>query len=86
MKKARIADEKLRGRLKDVGLRIAFYRKRRNLTQDELAERADYSVSYLGRVESCRENDMAVPALDFLYRVADELGISVIKLLEEEDK
>ncbi len=85
MKKARVPDDKLKSRLKVLGLKIAFYRKRRGLTQDALAERVDYSASYLGRVESCRDHDIVVPALDFLYRIADELGIPITKLVEDEE-
>lgn len=86
MKKARVPDDKLSRRLRDLGLKIAFYRKRLNLTQDELAERIDYTDTYLSRVESFRERDKVVPSLDFLYRVADELGVPVTKFLEEEEK
>lgn len=86
MKKARLPDERMKRRLRDIGLKIAYYRKRHNLTQDVLAERVDYTATYVSRVESFRENDLVVPTLDFLYRVADELGVPVTKFLEEEEK
>lgn len=50
MKKKRIVDDKLMGRLELSGLRIAFYRKRRGLTQDQLAELTNISRSFLARV------------------------------------
>lgn len=76
----------MKRRLRDIGLKIAYYRKRCNLTQDVLAERVGYTATYVSRVESFRENDLVVPTLDFLYRVADELGVPVTKFFEEEDE
>lgn len=84
MRKARLPDEKLKSRLKLIGLRIAYYRKHQKLTQEALAERLGYSASYLARIEASGDNDNVVPTLDFLYLVADTLGIPITKLLEEE--
>ena len=39
-------------RIKRIGLRIAFYRKQRGLTQKALAEKANLSTSYLSKIES----------------------------------
>lgn len=38
--------------IKKIGQRIAFYRKQRKLTQQELAEKANVSKSYLSKIES----------------------------------
>ena len=35
-----------------LGLKIAYYRKLRGLTQEELAERIDRSAAFVGHVES----------------------------------
>ena len=35
-----------------LGLKIAYYRKLRGLTQEELAERIDRSPSFVGHVEA----------------------------------
>ena len=48
------------GRIKDVysakylqlGLKIAYYRKLRGLTQEELAERVDCTPAFIGHVEA----------------------------------
>lgn len=85
MKKVRTVDDKLRGRLQLIGLRIAFYRKRRGLTQERLAELIDYSHSYLARIEACSGNVPLVPPIDFFYRIADALDIPLTKLVEDED-
>ena len=42
--------------IKKIGQRIAFYRKQRNLTQRELAEKANVSKSYLSKIESSGTN------------------------------
>ncbi len=84
MKKMRIVDDKLRGRLEWSGLRIAFYRKRRGLTQDQLAERMDVSRSFLARVEACSGTPPQVPPIDFYYKVADALDIPFVKLFDED--
>ena len=36
--------------------KIKFYRKKRNMTQDELAEAANLSTSYISQVETGRKN------------------------------
>lgn len=84
MKKKRIVDDKLMGRLELSGLRIAFYRKRRGLTQDQLAELTNISRSFLARVEACNGTPPQVPPVDFYYKVADALNIQVGKLLDDE--
>lgn len=84
MKKKRIVDDKLRARLELSGAMIAFYRKRRGLTQDQLAELVGRSRSYLGRVEACNGKPPQVPPIDFYYKVADALSIPITKLLAEE--
>ena len=38
-------------RYKNIGLKIAYYRKKRGYTQAELAERIGMSVAYLGQIE-----------------------------------
>lgn len=86
MKKARTVDDKLKSRMRLLGLRIAFYRKRKGLTQDQLAELIDYSHSYLARIEACSGRDPMIPPIDFFYRVADALGIPLSKLVEEENE
>lgn len=84
MRRARIPNKKFKSRLKTIGLKIAYYRKSRGMKQEALAERVGYSTSYLARVEACGDNDNVVPTLDFLYLVADELGVPLSKLFEED--
>lgn len=69
--------------MKDIKYIIAdnvrIYRKKRNLTQLELAERADLSVDSIKRVErGCR-----TISLENFMRIAEALEIEVIYLLSD---
>lgn len=86
LKKRRIVDDKLKVRLELSGAMIAFYRKRRGLTQAQLAELVGRSRSYLGRIEACNGKTPQVPPIDFYYKVADALNLPITKLLEKEDE
>ena len=38
-------------RYRNIGLKIAYYRKKKGYTQTELAQRIGMSVAYLGQIE-----------------------------------
>ncbi|MBD5535909.1 MAG: helix-turn-helix transcriptional regulator [Lachnospiraceae bacterium] len=69
--------------MKDIRYIIAdnvrLYRKQRNLTQLELAERADLSVDSIKRVE----RGSRTMSLENFMRIADALDVSVSHLLYE---
>lgn len=67
----------------ELGLNIAFYRKREGMTQDQLAEKADMSRSYLGEIEA--PNMVTTMSLEVLFNIANALKIPVSKLLEFRD-
>ena len=60
-----------------LGLKIAYYRKLRGLTQEELAERIDRSPAFVGHVEAPNIKKAAqaldVPAYRFL--IFDDSGL-----------
>jgi transcriptional regulator with XRE-family HTH domain len=62
----------------DFGTRVARFRANRRLTQEELAERAGLSRTYLARLERRRQD----PTLTTLRRLAKALGIRVADLVE----
>ena len=66
-------------RIKRIGLRIAFYRKQRGLTQKMLAEKANLSTSYLSKIESSG-TDVTISLLS-LYHIADALELEPYRLL-----
>lgn len=67
----------------DLGLNIAYYRKREGMTQDQLAERAGISRSYLGEIEA--PNMITTMSLEVVFNIANALRIPASKLLEFRD-
>ena len=61
-----------------IGLRIKDLRKRRGLSQEELAERAETSANYLSRMERGTEN----PTLDMLIKIAHALGVEMWEIFD----
>lgn len=70
------------GRYRDLGLKIAYYRKRAGLTQSELAEAAKISTHFLAQVEA--PGIITGVSLETLFRIAAVLEIPPGKLLEED--
>lgn len=66
-----------------LGLNIAYYRKREGMTQEQLAEKAGVSRSYLGEIEA--PNMITTLSLEVLFNIAEALRISAAKLLEFRD-
>jgi len=66
-----------------LGLKIAFYRKMRKLTQEQLAEKIDMSVGFLSQVEA--PNMITPISMDTLFVIADVLKVAPHKFLEFED-
>lgn len=57
---------------KALGLNIAYYRKRKGLSQSQLAERINISRTHMSRIETA---DCAV-SLDVVFDLCDILDIS----------
>ncbi len=69
-----------RNLLLSIGLKISYYRKFRGYTQEELAERAGVSTTFIGMVEA--PNLYKAPSLKTLYAIATALDVPVYKLLQ----
>lgn len=61
-----------------IGLNILYYRKKRGLTQLQLAEQANYSRNHIQQIETAA----AVPSVAALLDVAKALEISPAQLFE----
>ncbi|MBQ7761274.1 MAG: helix-turn-helix transcriptional regulator [Clostridia bacterium] len=66
-----------------LGLKIAYYRKYRGLTQEQLAEKIDKTPAFIGHVEA--PNIQKAVSLDTLFDIAKALDIPVHKFLIFED-
>ena len=67
-----------------LGLRIAYFRKMRGFTQEQLAERLGKSAGYIAQVEATSV-DRAI-SLDMLFDISDLLGIPPYKFLQFDDE
>ncbi|NLC72531.1 MAG: helix-turn-helix transcriptional regulator [Ruminococcaceae bacterium] len=75
--------EGYRERFRVLGLKIAYYRKLRGLTQEQLAEAIGRSVSFVSQIEANNAACVKGVSLDTLFIISDKLSIPVSKLFEE---
>lgn len=60
-------------RYRQIGLKIAYYRKLRGLTQEQLAEKVDRTPAFIGHLEA--PNVEKGISLDTLFDIADVLNV-----------
>jgi transcriptional regulator with XRE-family HTH domain len=68
---------------REIGRKIAFYRKLRNLSQEGLSEMIDKSRSYISKIEA--ENSRMEFSLDILFDIAEALKIEMAAFFEPID-
>ncbi len=73
--------DEYKSRYQTLGLNIAYYRKKRGLTQEQLAEKAGVERSRISKTEIA----WVGTSLDMVYRIADALEIEPYKLLIERE-
>lgn len=66
---------------REIGLKIAYYRKKRGYTQAQLAERIGVSTNYLGLIE--RGNNGKSYSMETLLSIAEALDVAVADLVRE---
>ena len=66
-----------------LGLKIAYYRKLRGLTQEELAEKIDRNSAFIGHVEA--PNISKAISSDTLFDIASVLDVPPYKFLMFDD-
>lgn len=69
-----------RARYKKLGAKIAYNRKLKSLTQEQLASAVGISTNYLSSIE--RGVSTGMP-MSLLWRISDILGIRIEELLKE---
>jgi len=73
--------DEYKDRYRTLGLNIAYYRKKRGLTQEQLAEKAGVERSRISKTEIA----WVGTSLDMVYRIADALDIEPYKLFIERE-
>ncbi|NDO46758.1 helix-turn-helix transcriptional regulator [Clostridium sp. MD294] len=76
--------DKYDNRYIQIGLKIAYYRKKNDITLEELAEKINLSVNSLSQIET--PNVVQPISLKTLFTIADVFHISPAKFLEFDDK
>lgn len=69
---------------RQIGLKIAYYRKLQGLTQEELSERVGLTPAYIGHLEA--PNIIKALSLDTLFDISSVLGVPPHKFLIFEDR
>ena len=65
-----------------LGLKIAYYRKKRGYTQENLAEKVGISLNFLAQVEGT--GTVRGISLETLFKMADVLQVAPSKLREDD--
>ena len=68
---------------RQIGLKIAYYRKLRGLTQEKLAKQVGLTPAYIGHLEA--PNISKALSLDALFDIAAVLDVPPQKFLDFED-
>ena len=64
----------------EIGYNIAYYRKHKNLTQEQLAEMLGISRSHISAIEA--PNIIRPFSMEMLFNIARSLNVEPCKLLE----
>ena len=70
-------------RYRQIGLKIAYYRRLRGLTQEQLAEKVERTPAFIGHLEAPNV-DKGI-SLDTLFDIADVLNVSPHRFLTFEE-
>ncbi len=75
--------EKYYDKYRIIGLKISYYRKLRGLTQEQLAEKIEKNLAFIGAVEAPNVNRTV--SLDTLFDIAEALDVPAYKFLTEDE-
>ncbi|MBS6367358.1 MAG: helix-turn-helix transcriptional regulator [Clostridiales bacterium] len=73
--------EAYKKRYRTLGLNIAYYRRQKGLTQEQLAEKAGIERSRVSKTEIA----WVGTSLDIIFKIADALEVEPYKLFIERD-
>lgn len=67
--------------IRQIGSKIRALRNAQDLTQEQLAEKANLSYKYLGEIERGEIN----PGINNLFKIAQALGVAIKHLVDVEE-
>jgi len=76
--------EKYRENYRLLGLRIAYYRKVRGYTQEQLAEMIGKSWSFLSQIEANNGARLKGLSLETLFSIAEALQVPAGRLFDQD--
>lgn len=76
--------EKYREQFRVLGLKIAYYRKLRGLTQEQMAEAIGRSLSFVSQIEANNAREVKGISLETLFKINSVLEIPVSKLFDSD--
>lgn len=71
--------ERFRENYRLLGLKIAYYRKKKGYTQEQFAELIDKSWSFVSQVEANNGTKIKGISLDTLFTIAEKLEVPTAK-------
>lgn len=63
-----------------VGLKVGYYRRLANMTQEELSESSGMSLNFISQLEG--PSAPYVPSLKSLFKISNVLGVPISKLVD----
>ena len=75
--------EDYRERFRILGLRIAYYRKMRGMTQEQFAEAIGRSVSFVSQIEANNAAEVKGVSLETLFLMREKLRVPMARLFED---
>ncbi len=63
-----------------IGLKVGYYRRLANMTQEQLSEASGMSLNFISQLEG--PSAPYVPSLKSLFKISNALGVSVNKLVD----
>ena len=82
VKEVKAMEREYHNKFRELGLKIAYYRKKRGYTQEVFAEKIGKSLNFLAQVEGT--GTVRGVSLETLFKIADVLQIPPAKLLEDD--
>lgn len=76
--------EEFREKYQVLGLKIAYYRKRRGYTQEQFAELIGKSWSFVSQIEANNGAKVKGVSLNTLFTIADKLDVPIEKFFTDD--